>query len=62
MVRHAVAAVLNAASDDVDFAFAVAAIVAEVNAALNGDADAIEDLKDMLADANEAGCPLGRNE
>ena len=34
---------------------------AEVNAALNGDADAIEDLKDMLADANEAGCPLGRN-
>jgi hypothetical protein len=62
LIRHAVAAVLNAASSGVDFAFDVATIIADVNAALTGDADAIEDLKDMLADANEAGCPLGRDE
>jgi hypothetical protein len=62
LIRHAVAAVLNAASPDVDYAFDVATIVADVNAALMGDDDAIEDLKDMLADANESGCPLGRDE
>ena len=63
LIRHAVAAVLNAASPDVDFAFDVATIVADVNAALMGeDDDEIEDLKDELADANESGCPLGRDE
>ena len=62
LIRHAVAAVLNAASGDVDFAFDVDTIVENVNAALMGDDDEIEDLKDELADANESGCPLGRDE
>ncbi len=63
LIRHAVAAVLNAASGDVDYAFDVGTIVENVNAALMGeDDDEIEDLKDELADANESGCPLGRDE
>jgi hypothetical protein len=63
LLRHAVAAVLNAASPDVNFAFEVADIVADMNAALlSRDAEAIEDLKDELAGANESSCPLGRNE
>jgi hypothetical protein len=54
--RHAVAALLNAASPDVDFAFTEAEIIALVQDAwATGD---FETAKDQLADANEQACPL----
>jgi hypothetical protein len=61
LLRHAVAAVLNAASPDVDYPFTEAEIIAAVNAALLS-GEGIEDLKDELEGANELGCPLGRDD
>lgn len=59
LLRHAIAALLNANSPDVDYPFDPDSIVADTNAALaTQDADTIEDQKDEFADANEAGCPL----
>jgi hypothetical protein len=56
LLRHAVAAVLNAASPDVDYPFTVDAVVDMVNDALvSGD---FEGTKDVLEGANEASCPL----
>jgi hypothetical protein len=62
LTRHAIAAVLNAAHPDVGSPLTVAAIVEAVNAAFaSEDAAQIEDLKDMLAGFNEAGCPISQN-
>jgi hypothetical protein len=54
--RHAVAALLNAANDDVSFAFTTAQVIAIVQAAYaTGD---FETAKNRLAAQNELGCPL----
>lgn len=59
LLRAAVAALLNAAHPDVDYAMSEAAIIADVNAELvGGTRDSILDLKDELDDANNAGCPI----
>jgi hypothetical protein len=56
LLRHGVAALLNAASDDVDYPFTVEQVVDMVNDALmSGD---FEGTKDVLEGANEASCPL----
>ena len=57
LMRHAVAALLNAASPDVDSEFTVAEVIAMVQAALAPGGD-IEGTKNILAAANELGCPL----
>ena len=55
--RHAVAALLNAATGGVDYAFAEADVIAMVqNAYATGDFNGI---KDLLQAENERGCPLG---
>jgi hypothetical protein len=54
LARHAVAALLNAASDEVAFAFTVDQVIAMVqNAYATGD---FNTPKDLLAVVNEAGC------
>ena len=59
LARHAVAALLNAASPDVDYDYGVAAVKSMVQGALpDGDIDGV---KDDLADANEAGCPIDQH-
>jgi len=56
LARHAVAALLNAASPDVDYAFTVADVISMVqNAYASGDFTTAKDLFDA---ANNAGCPL----
>jgi len=58
--RHAVAALLNAASADVDYEFTVAEVIAMVQGAyVSGD---YEGVKDQLAAENERGCPLGKDD
>jgi uncharacterized repeat protein (TIGR01451 family) len=56
LARHAVAALLNASSPDVDSDFTTAEVIALVQAAVaSGD---FETAKNLLAASNEAGCPL----
>ena len=56
LARHAVAALLNAASGDVDSDYTVAEVIALVQDAVeSGD---FETAKNLLAASNEAGCPL----
>jgi len=56
LARHAVAALLNAASPDVSFALSVGEVIAGVQAAYaSGD---FEPFKDQLDAANNAGCSL----
>lgn len=56
LARHAVAALLNSTDPDVDYSFTTAQVIDLVqDAYATGD---FEDAKDMLADANEEGCPL----
>jgi hypothetical protein len=57
LLKQAVAAFLN--SQSVDFAFTTGEVVSMVNDALaTGDRDTILDVKDVLDDANNGGCPL----
>jgi hypothetical protein len=57
LMRQAVAALLNAAHEDVLYAHSPDEVIAFVQSAFaNEDYEAT---KDMLEDANEAGCPLG---
>jgi hypothetical protein len=56
LMRHAVAALLNASNSDVDSDFTVAQVIALVQEAI--EASDIERIKDILAAANEQGCPL----
>jgi hypothetical protein len=61
LLRHAVAAVLNARAG-LDFPFTEAEIIAAVNAAIaSGDAATIEALKNDLDEANNLGCPFGND-
>jgi hypothetical protein len=56
LARHAVAALLNAASGGVDYPYTTAEVIAAVQAAFaSGDFEAT---KDLFEAANEAGCPL----
>ena len=56
LMRHAVAALLNASNPDVDSDFTVAEVIALVQEAIaTGD---FERIKNILAAANEQGCPL----
>jgi hypothetical protein len=56
MARHAVAALLNAANDDVSYDLTEAEVIAAVQAAeASGD---FEGAKDLFEDFNEQGCPL----
>jgi len=57
--RHAVAALLNAASTAVDFGMTPDQVIEAVQAALASGGD-IEGTKNLLADLNERNCPLGR--
>jgi hypothetical protein len=59
LLRQAVAALLNAASPDVDYPLTVAEIIAEVNAALaSGDRATILALAEELDTFNNLFCPL----
>jgi hypothetical protein len=59
LARHAVAALLNSSSSGVDYEFSEQDVIVKVSAAIpDGD---VEGVKNILAAANEAGCPLGRN-
>ena len=56
LARHAVAALLNASNPDVDSDFTTAEVIALVqDAVVSGD---FETAKNLLAAANEQGCPL----
>ena len=56
LARHGVAALLNASNPDVDFAFTTAEVIALVHDAIvSGD---FETAHQLLAAANEQGCPL----
>jgi hypothetical protein len=59
LLRAAVAAILNASHPDVDYEFALADIIADVNAALDGNRAGMLALAADLDAANNAGCPLG---
>jgi hypothetical protein len=59
LLRAATAALLNAANDDVDYAFLSSQVIADVNAALaSGDRAVILALATTLDDANNAGCTI----
>ncbi|MDT8436371.1 MAG: hypothetical protein RRA92_06400 [Gemmatimonadota bacterium] len=58
LIRHAVAALLNAANTDVDYDLSEADVIAEFAAAVAGTDDDIEEQKDRFAGFNEQGCPL----
>jgi len=59
LLRAAVAALLNAAHPDVDYAQSSAAVIAAVNAALaSGDRDTMLTLATTLDNQNNAGCPI----
>lgn len=56
LARHATAALLNAATGDVNYTFTISQVIASVqNAYATGEFEA---LKDQLDAANNAGCPL----
>jgi hypothetical protein len=56
--RHTVAALLNAASPGVDYAFSTATVISSFNAVYPGTKSDYETLKDQFAGENERGCPL----
>ena len=59
--RHTVAAVLNAASADVDYAFSVQEVIDMFNAVFPGTPEEYNDLKNIFAGENEQGCPINGN-
>jgi hypothetical protein len=59
LARHAVAAWLNAANPDVDYAFTTFEVIALFQGAY--DSGDFESTKEMFEEANEASCPLGRS-
>jgi hypothetical protein len=62
LLRAAVAAILNAANDGVDYPISAAMIIADVNAALaSTDREAILRLAGSLDSANNLGCPLNNS-
>ncbi len=59
--RHTVAALLNGASDDVNYPFTDAEVIAQFNLTYPGSDDDYVALKNVFADANEAGCPFNND-
>lgn len=57
LTRHAMAALLNAASPSVDYDLSEAQVIAKYNGALAGSFD-VNDIKNELASYNEQGCPI----
>jgi hypothetical protein len=57
LARHGVSALLNASNTDVAFVFTQAEVIQMVQDAIDGSSD-LEEVKDSLTEANEAGCPL----
>ena len=62
LLRHVVAALLNAANTDVDYAYTIRQVKDLVTEAFTGNAKDIERMKDLFEKANDAGCPLARSE
>lgn len=58
LLKHAVAALLNAAHPDIDYPYTKEEIITMVNAALVEDRDSMLDLKDKLDEANNLGAVL----
>jgi hypothetical protein len=59
LARQAVAALLNAASDEIDYEFTEEEVIEKVQDAIaSGDSEEIEDLKDEFDRENNKGCPL----
>jgi Domain of unknown function DUF11 len=58
--RHTVAALLNAASADVDYLFTAQQVINQFNAVFPGTDEQYEALKNTFLVENERGCPLGR--
>ena len=56
--RHTVAALLNAASAGVDYAFSPAAVISSFNAVYPGSKSDYEALKNQFERENQRGCPL----
>jgi hypothetical protein len=56
--RHTVAALLNAASGGVDYAFSPASVIASFDAVYPGTKEDYETLKNTFETENERGCPL----
>jgi serine-aspartate repeat-containing protein C/D/E len=61
LLRHSVAAVLNAAHTEVDYAMSTGQIISAVQAAVSGGAGAIEQLKDQFDGYNNAGANLNQH-
>lgn len=60
--RHSVAALLNAASANVEYDLSVAQVISAFNSAYaSANAGTIEQQKNLLDMLNNQGCPLGRN-
>lgn len=63
LASQATAALLNAESDDVSYAYSVDDVIAWTAAAIaGGDSGEIESLKNLFDVANNAGCPLGQED
>ena len=60
--RHTVAALLNAASGGVDYAYSTTEVINMFNAVFPGTNAQYQTLKNLFAAENESGCPLGRAE
>jgi uncharacterized repeat protein (TIGR01451 family) len=58
LARHGTAALLNASSSGVGYQYTQAQVIQMVQDAIDGSEEDMEDIKNMLALANEAGCPL----
>jgi hypothetical protein len=58
--RHTVAALLNAASNEVNYGMSPQEVIDAFNAAYPGTKQEYNQLKDYFEDLNEQGCPLGR--
>lgn len=58
LLRHSVAALLNASVDGVDYSYWQAVVINQTNTALQGSRGAMEAKKNKWAAANEKGCPL----
>ena len=56
--RHTVAALLNGASDDVDYGYSDQDVIDLFNATYPADDDDLEDLKDFFESLNDTNCPL----
>lgn len=59
LMRHTVAALLNATSPDVAYLYSTGQVIEMFQTAVaSGDPDLIEETKDLFDDANEKNCPL----